>query len=138
MDFLLIGDKAMKDGYARKIILAGQDWYKIVSKAIVTDWELSQEDNLTFWKNTKKNVKIQWIYKGITDSFCLSGAVLPLSSDYDKNDYQSSYDMSDKQPSDIREDFIYSRWLSINKSIENASDIEECYCGLIPDRADYS
>ena len=54
MDFLLIGDKAMKDGYARKIILAGQDWYKIVSKAIVTDWELSQEDNLTFWKNTKK------------------------------------------------------------------------------------
>ena len=44
----------MKDGYARKIILTGQDWYKIVSGAIVTDWELSQEDDSTFWKNTKK------------------------------------------------------------------------------------
>ena len=74
----------------------------------------------------------------MTDSFCFSGAVLPLSSDYDKNDYQSSYDMSDKQPSDIRDDFIYSMWLSINKSIKDASDIEECYCGLIPDHADYS
>ena len=126
----------MKDGYARKIILAGQDWYKVVSQAIVPDWEIYKESGLTFWKNTKKGIKIQWIYDDIDAPFCLSGAVLPLTEDYDKNDYTSSYDFSDKQPSDIKDDFIYSMWLSINKSA--TYNVEECYCGLIPDYADYS